>query len=97
MKSLNLLYAFLGGAIVGCSAALLFTPAKGEDVREKIREILRRKGIKVDGVHIGQSDMEPREARALLGRQRREITQQHILPEPQEGTGSFHRPRALLT
>ena len=27
----------------------------------------RRKGIKVDGVHIGQTDMEPREARALLG------------------------------
>ena len=27
----------------------------------------RRKGIKVDGVHIGQSDMEPREARAMLG------------------------------
>ena len=27
----------------------------------------RSKGIKVDGVHIGQSDMEPREARALLG------------------------------
>lgn len=26
-----------------------------------------RKGIKVDGVHIGQTDMEPREARALLG------------------------------
>ena len=47
MKSLNLLYAFLGGAIVGCSAALLFAPTKGEDVREKIREILRRKGIKV--------------------------------------------------
>ncbi len=47
MKSLNLLYAFLGGAIVGCSAAILFAPAKGEDVREKIREILRRKGIKV--------------------------------------------------
>ena len=27
----------------------------------------RRKGIKVDGVHIGQDDMEPRQARALLG------------------------------
>ena len=27
----------------------------------------RQKGIKVDGVHIGQTDMEPREARALLG------------------------------
>lgn len=47
MKALNLLYAFLGGAIVGCSAALLLAPAKGEDVREKICDILRRKGIKV--------------------------------------------------
>ena len=27
----------------------------------------RSKGIKVDGVHIGQTDMEPREARTLLG------------------------------
>ena len=27
----------------------------------------RREGIKVDGVHIGQTDMEPRQARALLG------------------------------
>ena len=27
----------------------------------------RDKGIKVDGVHIGQTDMEPQEARALLG------------------------------
>ncbi|OZG60517.1 thiamine-phosphate phosphorylase [Bifidobacterium lemurum] len=27
----------------------------------------RRKGIKVDGVHIGQTDMEPAQARALLG------------------------------
>lgn len=27
----------------------------------------RNKGIKVDGVHIGQTDLEPREARALLG------------------------------
>ncbi len=47
MKALNLLYAFLGGAIVGCSAALLFAPAKGEDVRNKICDILHRKGIKL--------------------------------------------------
>lgn len=47
MKALNLLYAFLGGAIVGCSAALLFAPAKGEDVRAKIRDIMRRKGIDI--------------------------------------------------
>lgn len=47
MKSLNLLYAFLGGAIVGCGAALLFAPAKGDEVRTKICELLRRKGLKV--------------------------------------------------
>lgn len=28
----------------------------------------RHKGIKVDGVHIGQTDLEPQEARALLGK-----------------------------
>lgn len=27
----------------------------------------RHKGIKVDGVHIGQTDLEPQEARTLLG------------------------------
>ena len=38
MKSLNLLYAFLGGAIVGAGAALLFAPEKGEDTRQKIKD-----------------------------------------------------------
>ena len=47
MKGLNLLYAFLGGAIVGCGAALLFAPAKGEEVRNRICDILRRKGVKI--------------------------------------------------
>lgn len=47
MKSLNLLYAFLGGAIVGCGAALLFAPEKGADVRSKICNILKKKGIKI--------------------------------------------------
>lgn len=47
MKGLNLLYAFLGGAIVGCGSALLFAPAKGEDVRNKICDILRRKGVNI--------------------------------------------------
>ena len=28
MKSLNILYAFLGGAIVGCGAAILLAPEK---------------------------------------------------------------------
>ncbi len=45
MKNLGLLYAFIGGAIVGAGAALLFAPEKGEDLRRRIKEILRKKGI----------------------------------------------------
>lgn len=47
MKSLTLLYAFLGGAIVGAGAALLLAPEKGEELRSKICRILRKKGIKI--------------------------------------------------
>lgn len=45
MSNLSVLYAFLGGAIVGAGAAVLLAPEKGEDVRNRIRELLRRKGI----------------------------------------------------
>ncbi|MDD7342945.1 MAG: YtxH domain-containing protein [Bacteroidales bacterium] len=45
MKALNILYAFLGGAIVGCSIALLFAPEKGSDLRSRIKELLKKKGI----------------------------------------------------
>lgn len=45
MSSSTLLYAFLGGAIVGAGAALLFAPEKGEDLRERIKTILKRRGI----------------------------------------------------
>jgi gas vesicle protein len=40
-----LISAFLGGAIVGAGAALLFAPEKGEDLRERIIGILRSRGI----------------------------------------------------
>lgn len=52
MKTLNILYAFLGGALVGCGAALLFAPEKGEEVRNKIVRILKRKGIKISDEEV---------------------------------------------
>lgn len=54
MKALNILYAFLGGAIVGCSAALLFAPEKGEDVRAKLCDLVRRKGIKISDAEVDE-------------------------------------------
>lgn len=45
MSSPSTLYAFIGGAIVGAAAAVLFAPEKGEDVRARIAELLRKKGI----------------------------------------------------
>lgn len=40
-----MLYAFIGGAIVGAGAAVLFAPEKGEDIRARIADLLRTKGI----------------------------------------------------
>lgn len=45
MSNLSLLYAFIGGAIVGAGAAVLFAPEKGEDIRARIADMLRKKGI----------------------------------------------------
>ena len=52
MKALNVLYAFLGGAIVGCSAALLFAPEKGSDLRSRICDLVKRKGIKISDAEV---------------------------------------------
>ncbi len=52
MKALNILYAFIGGAIVGCGAALLFAPEKGEELRDRICKILKKKGIKISDAEV---------------------------------------------
>ena len=36
LKSLSLLYAFMGGAILGCGLALLYAPESGKDLRTRI-------------------------------------------------------------
>ena len=45
MSNLSLLYAFVGGAIVGAGAAVLLAPEKGVTTRRKIKELLQKKGI----------------------------------------------------
>ena len=45
MGNLGILYAFLGGAIVGAAAAVLYAPEKGEETRRRIKELLRKRGI----------------------------------------------------
>ena len=40
----TLLYSFLGGAIVGSAAAILFAPVSGEDLRKKVKKILKKNG-----------------------------------------------------
>lgn len=47
MKGFNVLTAFLSGALVGAAFGILFAPERGTETRDKIAEILRKKGIKL--------------------------------------------------
>ena len=48
MKCASLLAGFLTGAAIGAALGILFAPEKGEDTRQKIAEILRKKGIRLN-------------------------------------------------
>ena len=54
MKNIGLLYAFLGGAVVGCATAWLFAPEKGSDLRARIVAMLNKKGVKISDAEIDQ-------------------------------------------
>lgn len=48
MKALNYFLAFLGGVAIGSAAGLLLAPEKGSDLRERIAEALRKRGIRLN-------------------------------------------------
>lgn len=49
MRSLSILAAFVGGAVVGGALGVLFAPEKGEKSRQKIAEALKKRGINLQG------------------------------------------------
>lgn len=48
MKALNYFIAFLGGVAIGSAAGLLLAPEKGSELRERIAEALRKRGIRLN-------------------------------------------------
>ncbi len=47
MKALNYVVAFIGGAAIGAACGLLLAPEKGSELRERIAEALRKRGIRL--------------------------------------------------
>lgn len=47
MKAASFMAAFLGGAVVGAAAGLLFAPVKGSELRAKIMDSLQKRGIRL--------------------------------------------------
>ena len=74
--ALALAAAFAGGAILGAAAGLLFAPAKGEDQRAKIKEILEKRGVKLSKESFNKLVDEIKN----IGRKRKNTDSQEALP-----------------
>ena len=48
MKAMNFVIGFISGAAIGATCGLLFAPEKGSDLRERIAEALRKRGIRLN-------------------------------------------------
>lgn len=45
MCNKDLIFAFLGGAIVGAGVAILCAPQSGEDFRDQVKDLCRKYGL----------------------------------------------------
>ena len=52
MKGLSILAAFLGGAALCAACGILFAPEKGENMRTRIADAIRKRGIKLNGKEL---------------------------------------------
>lgn len=48
MKGLSIFAAVIGGIAIGAACGILFAPEKGDDMRAKIAEAIRARGLKLN-------------------------------------------------
>ena len=48
MRTLGIIGAFIGSAVIGGALGILFAPEEGEKTREKIADALRQRGINLN-------------------------------------------------
>ncbi len=48
MKGLSIFAAILGGIAIGAACGVLFAPAKGDELRSRIAEAIKSRGIKLN-------------------------------------------------